>query len=417
MLRLVALGCAWATVPAWPVFSFERPMAPDAPVAVPTLALGHGGASTREGISGMLHNPATLRWAGGAQGEVGLIDLSSDLSPYAIGGYQIPGGAAGAFGGFRYLVDGYPYQGIVGGFSWGMGEDFSVGFGVTGAFAKGDFGADGHAGLWYRIGVGSEMGFWVRNVMASGVGEVPEGLASERAMGFGFGTSYEELGYWRLKVREVGLHYDFSTVEISPQGWRHAVSGQAWLPPSGSLGLLFGLSLDGYHPLPEFAYGFGLRLPFGGGGVRLTYAIAPSMAMDSLKSGTSQSISLRYEVGRQVDVLSPRVHIEAMPARVWVDSVNVLGLYFKLAVDDPDGQPATWDLQILRTDSTGHLGSPVRRFQGKELPPRLIRWSGDDSDNQPLPAGLYAYRFSATDKAGHLTTAPLGVVELAVPRP
>jgi hypothetical protein len=149
----------------------------------------------------------------------------------------------------------------------------------------------------------------------------------------------------------------------------------------------------------------------------ITYAMSPSLANDSLATGVSQSLSLRYEVGRQVDVLSPRVHIEAMPSRVMVDSVHELGLYFKLAVEDPDGQPATWDLQIMRTDSTGTLGAPVRRFQGKELPPRLIRWSGDDSDNQPLPAGLYAFRFSATDKAGHLTTAPLGVVELAVPNP
>jgi hypothetical protein len=405
--------CATSIVPS----QAARPMAPDAPVAAPTLALGHGGASTREGVSGMLHNPATLRWAGGAQAEIGLISLSSDLSPYAIGGYQIPGGAAGAFGGFRYLVDGYPYQGVIGGFSWGIGENFSVGFGLVGAFAKGGFGTDGNGGLWYRMGLGSEMGFWVRNIMASGIGEVPEGLSSERSLGFGFGTSYDELGYWKFKVREIGLHYDFSTVEVSPQGWRHAISGQAWLPPSGSLGFIFGLSLDGYHPLPEFAYGLGLRLPFGGGGARLTYAISPSIAGDSSKSGTTQSISLRYEVGRQVDVLNPRVHVEALPARICVDSVGLLGLYFKLAVEDPDGQPATWELQIIRTDSTGTLGPSVRRYQGKELPPRLIRWEGRDAEDQPLSAGLYAYRFSATDKAGHLATAPLGVVELAVLQP
>lgn len=412
----MAWPISWLTCALLVVFVFsamaERPEAPHAPVGVPALAAAHGGASALEGVNGILHNPATLKWAGGGQAEMGFIGLAEGLSPYGLFGYQKPDGPAGAMGGFRYTVDGYPYQGVLGGFSWPLGDDMSVGFAVTGAFAKGGFGTDGHAGAWMRLGEAGEMGVWVRNVMASGVGEIPGGLSTERSLGFGFGTSYEELGFWKLHVREVGLHYDFSTHEMAPQSWTHGLSGQVWLPPGGSLGLIFGLSLDGHHPLPEYAFGLGLRLPLGGGAMRMTYSMSPQISQLDGMSPTTHSVSLRYEIGRQIDVLAPRVRVEAMPSRMSVDSISERGVYFKLSAEDPDGQPSAWDLRVMRTDSTGALGETVLRHSGKELPPRLILWKGEDAAGQPVPAGFYAYRFEATDKSGHVGLAPLGLIEL-----
>jgi hypothetical protein len=128
-------------------------------------------------------------------------------------------------------------------------------------------------------------------------------------------------------------------------------------------------------------------------------------------------LGLRYEVGRQRDVLAPVVRIEAWPARTSIDSVAQTGLYFKLAAEDPDGQPASWELVLLQTDATGRLGETVMRYHGKELPPRLIRWAGENTQGQRLPVGMYAYRFEASDKAGHTTVAPLGLIELMAQEP
>lgn len=389
-----------------------RPDAPHAPVSVASLAAAHGGASSLEGVSGMLHNPATLRWDGGGQAEVGFIGLAEGLSPYGLFGYQEPEGPAGAVGGFRYTVDGYPYQGVVGGFSWLIGDDLSVGFAMTGAFAKGGFGADGHMGAWLRLGEAAEMGFWLRNAMASGIGDAPDGLSTERALGFGFGASYAEIALWKVHLHEVGMHYDFSTREIVPQGWQHGLSGHVWLPPGGLWGLTLGMSLDGYDPMPKMAYGLGLKWPLRGGAVRINYALSPQVShMEGLATVT-HSLALRYEVGKQMDILPPKARIEAMPSRMSVDSITHKGLYFRLTVEDPDGQPAAWDLQILRTDSSGNLGETILRHSGKELPPRLILWKGEDANGQPVPAGFYAYRFEATDKAGHVGRAPIGLIEL-----
>jgi hypothetical protein len=383
-------------------------MAPEAPVSIPALAAGRGGGSALEGVSGLMHNPATLKWRGGGQAEMGFVALSEGLSPYAALGYQEPDGPAGAFGGFQYSVDGYPYQGVMGGFSWPLGDDASFGLAVTGAFAKGDFGADGHAGLWMRLGEHGESGLFVRNAMASGLGEAPSGFNSEREVGFGIGSVYETVALWRLHIHDIGFRYDMSTLDWQPQEWRHTVSGEAWLPPAGSLGLLFGLTLDGSDPVPQLSLGGGIKLPLAGGALRLIYAMSPN---------SSQALGLRYEVGRQRDVLAPVVRIEAWPARTSIDSIAHTGLYFKLGAEDPDGQPASWELVLLQTDGTGRLGEAVMRYHGKELPPRLIRWAGENIQGQRLPVGMYAYRFEASDKAGHTTVAPLGLIELMAQEP
>ncbi len=393
-----------------PVFA-ERPLAPEAPLSVPSLAYGRGGSSALEGVGGLMHNPATLRWRGGAQVEMGMISLASGLSPYAVMGYQNPGGSAGALGGFRAEAEDYAYQGVLGGFTWPLGDDASVGLGISGVFAQGDFGADAHAGLWTQVGDHGEAGLFVKNIMASGLGEVPEGFSTDREVGFGFGTAYEHVRLWRFSLRDIGLHYDFASDHWLPSAWRHSVSGQIWLPPGGSWGLLTGLSVGGEDPSPKPSFGFGARLPFGGGALRMTYALSPSMKAEA-GQGQSQSLALHYEVGRQKDVLAPELQIHALPSRISVDSVGKAGLYFRLQAEDPDGETAEWELLILRTDASGKIGEAVMRYHGKELPPRLIRWSGDDVGGQAVAPGLYAYRFEAADKAGHETTAPIGLVEL-----
>lgn len=391
----------------------DRPHAPEPPMSASSLAYGRGGSSALEGVGGLLHNPATLRWRGGTQVELGMLSLAAGLSPYAVMGYQIPGGSAGALGGFRAETEDDAYQGVLGGFTWPLGEEASVGLGISGVFAKGDFGADAHAGLWSQFGDHGEVGLFVRNVMASGIGEVPEGMSTEREIGFGFGTAYEHIRLWRIHLRDLGLRYDFASMDWLPSAWKHSVSGQIWLPPAGSWGLLTGLSVGGEDPAPKPSFGFGARLPFGGGSLRVIYAMSPTLGSAAeAAQGQSHSLALHYEAGRQQDVLAPELQIQALPSRLSADSVGKIGLYFRLQADDPDGETADWELLILRTDVSGRIGEAVMRYHGKELPPRLIRWSGEDAGGQAVAPGLYAYRFEASDKAGHETTAPIGVVEL-----
>jgi len=392
----------------------ERPLAPEAPLAISTLSLNGGGGSALEGVAGLYHNPATLIWRGGAQAELGMVDMTQGMSPYALVGYQTPNGPTGALGAFRHMMeDGNAYEGLATGFSWGLGADARLGMAMTGSFAKGEFGIDGHAGLWSSFAEHAEVGLWARNIMASGLGEPPAGLETEREIGLATGLHFESFGIWRLHLHDIGLGYDLTARRFSPQDWRHTVSGRVWLPPHGSIGLLSGATLDGKEPVPTVSYGLGIKLPLGGGSLQCHYVLMPGHSAAGGDPETRHSIALHYEVGGQIDVLPPKVAAVASPARSPIDSVARFGIYFHLTAEDPDGQIKEWELLLSQADSTGRLGTAVMRYHGKGLPPRFIRWMGEDAESQRVAPGLYGYRFEAGDRSGHVAATPPGMVELS----
>jgi len=375
---------------------------PEGPQPILATASAGGGASAKEGVSGMLHNPATLSWRGGGQAELGFLGLSEGYSPYALFGWQKPDGPTGGAGAWRYTLEGYSYYGFLGAFAWPIWEGGRLGLAVQGSFAKGEFGTDIHAGWFQELSDHWEIGFFTRNVLATGIGNAPDGLKAEREWQTGLGQAFESAKVWRLHFHELGWRYDLGGHSLSPTEWHHSLSGNVFLPPSGTFGLHGGLKLTASAPTPEPSFGFSLRLPLGGARLQLTYAFSPgSKDTAHATAAVLHSMGLHLDLAGRQDVIPPSATADVIPHRISVLEVKKKGVYFKLWAEDPDGAPASWKLSISLCDSTGHIHNVVKQFTGNELPPRLIRWDGVDDEGHALMPGIYTYEFAVKDRGGN----------------
>jgi hypothetical protein len=76
------------------------------------------------------------------------------------------------------------------------------------------------------------------------------------------------------------------------------------------------------------------------------------------------------------------------------------------------GELKVWTLSICEAGPSGMDRRPVRKFEGKDLPPRVIRWDGRNDRGKPLAPGFYAFRLSAEDKAGNKAATAWQLIEL-----
>jgi hypothetical protein len=62
------------------------------------------------------------------------------------------------------------------------------------------------------------------------------------------------------------------------------------------------------------------------------------------------------------------------------------------------------------------VGAEVKAYQGKDLPPRVIRWQAEDEAGRSLPPGFYAFRLSARDPEGNSGATAWQLVEIRAPK-
>jgi hypothetical protein len=79
------------------------------------------------------------------------------------------------------------------------------------------------------------------------------------------------------------------------------------------------------------------------------------------------------------------------------------------------GRIRAWTLSIRGTGTDGLAGPAVRKYQGKDLPPRVILWQADDAAGRKLPPGFYAFRMEAEDAAGNSSATAWQLIRLASP--
>jgi hypothetical protein len=77
-----------------------------------------------------------------------------------------------------------------------------------------------------------------------------------------------------------------------------------------------------------------------------------------------------------------------------------------------EGRIRDWKLVVHKVEPGGRTGPMVRGFEGKELPPRIIRWDGRNDAGEALPPGMYAFRFSARDLSSNESVTAWQLLDL-----
>lgn len=118
-------------------------------------------------------------------------------------------------------------------------------------------------------------------------------------------------------------------------------------------------------------------------------------------------LTLSYWWGYRDYIPPPRVSARAEPTRITPAlSEKVV---FKLNSSKDTGI-RNWELAI--TDSSGSL---VRKFEGRDILPDKIVWSGEDQTFQPLDTGKYVFTLRVTDKLGKTSPTEPKSVQLLPP--
>lgn len=394
-------------------------------------------------------NPGALTIASGTQIELGMMGLSEGLSPYSLFG--------GRSGHFSYAF-GYFYDERIGPFRQGMvaGAAREVAPGaVFGASIKSQggaegFGVDADAGMLLRprglaaIGDWAVLGLAVRNLGESGIGHEPEGYRTLRSYAMSLGARREAATILFIPVTEPDASYELRAEGLDFGGFSHAFSVGAGFTPTGTLALRTTLRMPHEGSAQISAGGF-LNFRLGAGGLRCGYTFS-SGGFATVTKGPTHSFSLNMSVGTRADRQPPWVAVRAdrvylgseLPGhdcvhfrlraadRILVGSGSpegddlplpgAVGMEESKAPGEADaggrGQLSEWNLVIFATGKDGGKQEAVKTFQGKDLPPRLIRWDGRDDMGAVLRPGYYAFRLAAKDKAGNRAETAWQLVEV-----
>lgn len=423
-----------------------RPLWSQPPEGTGTAAFGGGGAAAIAGVDALFVNPAALTVNSELESEAGMMAFSEGLSPYALFGAPMRADAAYALG---YTFDrrgfssssGQAHQGLIGGGSWtfaqGMPGDAlqsaSLGGAVHTQGTESALGVDVDAGAAARAWNWAVFGLSARNLLASGVGQKPEGYRTRASYLASAGWRKASLPIWRFRLYEPDAFYELRAADWPPSGLVHAFSAGTAVMQGGALGLR-GTWLLPQSAAPSFAAGLFLRLPVGREVMTFGYAFSSAGA----NGMPSHAFSLKLEFDGRADKLAPRVAVIADKATVVPGGDAGAGwVHFRVSAEDRDaetpqaerperlpfkrgeaevnaiGRLREWTLAICAVDSGGRARDTVRLFQGRDLPPRLIRWDGRGDSGAALPRGYYAYRLSAEDAAGNRGVTAWQLVQVA----
>lgn len=446
------LALALALAAAGPAAA-DRPLLPDPPLGTGSEAFLGGGSGHAGGVNALFVNPGALSIPAGREIELGAMELSGDISPYTLFG-----GRAGAWsfaaGSFHDRRAGPFRSGLAVGGAREVVPGLSLGTAVRSLGGMRGFGADADAGLLLRLaGHGpaegrSSFGLAVRNLAESGLGQEPEGYRTLRSYAVSVGAGREAARFPRLAIREPDFAYEFRGRGLRIAGHFHVFSAGAAFGSSGALSLRASMRLP-HEGSARTALGGSYRFLLGTGSLGCGYVFSAGGA-GTPDAGQAHALSLNLALGTRADRQPPWVAVRADRVYLGADAPGHDRVHFRLRAADrsatrpwaggggsfvtgPEGAEEAkapgeadaggrgeldgWTLAIFATDALGHKRRPVRIFQGKDLPPRLIRWDGRGDGGAALGPGYYAFRFSATDKAGNRSETAWQLVELGSAEP
>jgi hypothetical protein len=431
-----------------------RPSLPEPPLGTASASFAGGGVAHSAGVGSLFINPAALSVRDAFQAEAGLMGLSSGLSPYALFGAPAGERASYALG---YWYDARPgdvvspqppREGLVAGAAWDAAPWASTGAliksaGTGDGIGEAGFGIDADVGALARPWKAVWLGLVLHDAMESGVGQEPDGFRTHRSYGFSLGTGIPGFRFAGIEFLEPDAYYELRSQGLAPDArLAHAFSAASSFFPEGRLGFRGTLDLP-QGGTPGFAWGTFLNLPLGNGALAVAYVIHTGGSPETGESETSHSLSLNFRMGGRLDPLPPSVEVAADKADlVPGDSAGELFrlsardlTYVRGRSDSPDtatqagwagrrrsldegrslaeGSIRAWNLGIRGVGKDGLAGPLLRTFKGKELPPRIIRWDGEDDSGRALPPGFYAYRLEAEDAAGNAAATAWQLVRIA----
>lgn len=448
---LLRVSFASALLSAAPAFA--RPALPEPPLGTASASFAGGGAAHASGVGSLFVNPAALSIRDAFQAEAGLMGLASGLSPYVLFGapagekasYALgywydarPGDPASPLAPREGLVAGAAWEGL----SWASAGALIKSVGTGEGIGRDGFGIDADVGALLRPWRAAWLGLVLHDAMASGVGQEPDGFRTHRGYAVSLGTGLSGFRLAGIEFHEPDAYYELRSRGSPPDARvAHAFSLASAFFPGGHLGFRGTVALP-QGGSPGFAWGTFLNLPLGNGALEVAYAIHAGEAPETGEGETSHSLSLNFRMGGRLDPLPPSVETTADKASLaWGDSAGEL---FRLSARDlayvrgrpeapeagadgrwagrrpsldedrslAEGSIRAWTLSIRRVGGNGLAGPLVRTFNGKELPPRIIRWDLEDDSGGKVPAGFYAYRLEAEDAAGNVAATAWQLVRI-----
>jgi hypothetical protein len=422
---------------------WSRPLLPRANLGTHAASFAGGGVAEASGVNALFVNPGALSLPVGHQMELGFMGFTGSVSPYFLYGSRT-GNSNYALGGYvdsrnstledarhgvlaGVALDALPWL-TLGGAARGTGSGFIGGFGV-----------DLDAGGSMRPSTWAVVGASARNLLESGVGQQPGGYRTRRDYTLAAGARAPSAAWWWVKLRDPSAHYEFEAGGILPFEFTHIFSLGTGLGSDGKVSV----RATGRLPqggTPTYALGIFMDLAMGGHGVDCGYAVdAADQSGAAWQAGASHSVSLNFQVAGRRDRTPPQVSVRADRLLLMPSGPQGAGLiHFRLWAadgremspslegpglgDDPEaglsqerGQLRDWELEIRATGPQGSVGEPVKTYQGRDLPPRLIRWEGRDESGRSLAQGLYAFRLAARDRVGNRGVTPWQLIEITSP--
>ncbi len=445
LVLALALGAAGSA-------AADRPVLPDPPLGTGSEAFLGGGTGHAGGVGALFVNPGALSIAAGREIELGAMELSGDISPYSLFG-----GRAGAWsfaaGSFHDRRAGPFRSGLAVGGAREVVPGLSLGAAVRSQGGMRGSGADADAGLLLLLPEGpsgnrASFGLAARNLAESGLGQEPEGYRTLRSYAVSAGIGRGSARLPLLPIREPDFAYEFRAAGLRNAGLSHVLSAGAAFGSSGPLSLRASMRLP-HEGAARLALGGAYRFLLGTGSLGCGYVFSAGGA-GTPESGQSHALSFNLALGTRVDRQPPWVSVRADRVYLGADAPGHDRVHFRLRAADrsatrpwagggggfvtgPEGAEEAkapgeadaggrgeldgWTLAIFATDALGRKQRPVRTFEGKDLPPRLIRWDGRGAGGAALGPGYYAFRFSATDKAGNRSETAWQLVELGSTEP
>lgn len=449
-MPLLALSLGWAGAADRPVFA-------DPALGTGAAAFAGGGAGHVSGINAVFGNPGALYIDAGHQVELGMMGLSEGLSPYGLAGAR-SGPWTWALGYFYDERTGPFRNGVTAGAAREVAPGTVMGGAVKSQGGAYGFGVDLDAGIlmrprgWAALGDWAVLGLSARNLLESGLGQEPEGYETLRSYSLSFGARRDAARFLFIPVREPDASYELGAAGLSLDGLSHTFSAGAAFTPAGTVTLRATLRMP-HEGSAVIAFGGFVNLLVGAGGLRCGYTFATGAVEGAAGSAPTHSFSINMALGTRSDRQPPWVAVQADRTFLGAEAPGHDRVHFRLRAADrsavgsgaeggddfpPPGQDGfdeakapgeeaaggrgelkEWTLTIVSTDGQGRKGEAVMTFQGKDLPPRLIRWDGRDGKGAALAPGYYAYRLSALDRAGNRSSTAWQLVELGqgVPAP